>query len=46
MKDGHYDENESHKGFIEALNAWRNDGNKEGASTVKITKKIKFLDVQ
>lgn len=47
LKDGQYDEAESHKGFLEALNAWRGVAKKddEPAST-KSNKKVKFQEVE
>jgi len=43
-----YDEAESHKGFVEALNAWRNQGKtKEEIEKAKIEdKKVKFNDIE
>lgn len=52
LKEGAYDEHESHKGFLEALNAWRNAGKAqdgkgdEPASASRSEKKVKFRDVE
>lgn len=47
LKEGAYDEAESHEGFLEALNAWRNAGKKnDEPGSAKSTKKVKFSDVQ
>lgn len=47
LKDGAYNEAESHQGFLEALNAWRNAGKKnDEPSSAKSSKKVKFQDVQ
>ena len=37
LKNGQYDEGESHNQFLEALNAWRNAGPPE-----KVEKKVTF----
>jgi hypothetical protein len=44
LKEGAYNEEESHNGFLEALNAWRNAGKPEG-ETPKPDKKIKDKDI-
>lgn len=47
LKDGQYNEAESHQGFLEALNAWREAGkNKDEPASAKSSKKVKFQDVQ
>jgi len=47
LKEGSYNEAESHEGFLEALNAWRNAGKKnDEPGSAKSTKKVKFTDVQ
>lgn len=45
MADGTFDEDESHNGFLEALNAWRNKG-KPVEEQTKIEKKVKFGDIE
>ena len=43
LKEGQYNESESHEGFLEALNAWRNAGKKsEEPAFAKSSKKVKF----
>jgi hypothetical protein len=37
LKEGNYNENESHEEFLEALNEWRDRGKEE--------KKVKFVEV-
>jgi len=37
LKEGNYNENESHEEFLEALNGWRDRGKEE--------KKVKFVEV-
>ena len=47
LKEGQYNEAESHQGFLEALNAWRDAGKKnDEPSSAKSSKKVKFQDVQ
>lgn len=47
LKDGAYNEADSHNSFLEALNAWRNAGKPpEERSTPSTSKKVKFTDVQ
>ena len=47
LKEGSYSEAESHQGFLEALNAWRNAGKKsDEPASAKSSKKVKFQDVQ
>ena len=42
LAEGVYNEAESHNGFLEALNAWRNAGKpKEQQSSIEATKKGK-----
>lgn len=40
LKDGQFDEGESHNTFLEALNAWRSAGSNEPSSN----KKVRFND--
>lgn len=44
LKDGVYNEAESHESFLEALNAWRGAGKKkeEEPGSAKSSKKVKF----
>ena len=49
MKDGVYDEGESHEGFLNALNAWRDAGKTDKEKSTPSTnksKKVKFNDVE
>ena len=48
LKDGEYDEGESHAGFLEALNAWRNckPDEKSTPAAKKTGKGLDIKDVQ
>lgn len=48
LKDGVYDEAESHEGFMNALNAWRNAGKTDQEKTpgTNKSKKVKFNEVE
>ena len=49
LKEGAYDEGESHNSFLEALNAWRNAGKpleERERATPSSSKKVKFTEVQ
>ena len=49
LKDGAYDEAESHEGFLNALNAWREAGKPKDEKSTPSTnkqKKVKFNDVE
>ena len=48
LKDGQYDEAESHNSFLEALNAWRGAGKKndDEPGSTKSNKKVKFQEVE
>ena len=42
LADGEYDESESHNGFLDALNAWRNEGKpKEEQTNIAKERKLK-----
>lgn len=49
LKDGQYNEAESHESFLEALNAWRTAGKKQKPTTqpsnTKMKGKVDFNDV-
>jgi len=45
LKEGAYNEEESHNGFLEALNAWRNAG-KTPEEITKPDKKVKPKDIE